>query len=102
MTSAETNKQKVSEMEFVFNTDIFFLQTNMHNELQDESDQKWSMSQKQSLRKDTDHMPESFKILVLKDTDTGGKPSPHSVETREMFDRILNAQFGRLNFSQIL
>lgn len=47
-------------------------------------------------------MPESFKILVLKDTDTVGKPSPHSVETREMFDRILNAQFGRLNFSQIL
>lgn len=33
------------------------------------------------------------KTLVLKDT--VGKPSPHSVEAREMFDRRLNAQFGR-------
>ncbi len=40
-------------------------------------------------------MPKSSKNL-LKDTDAVGKPSPHGVETQEMFDRILNAQFGRL------
>lgn len=82
MTSAETNKKSLSSI-------IFFLCT-----------MKCRMKlwfTKNVLRKDTDN-----KLPNKKNTDTVGKPSTHSVEAQEKFDWILNVQFGRLNFSQIL